>query len=183
MRDEYKVVILDDNKNILNGLKHMLDSSVINFRVYCFDKPDDNFWKLVNKVNIDLFVIDIRLGVNNGRDITDEIIKNKRGSLFLFISGYKYTIESLSRFTGRCTFDFMSKPIDKEIFINRIMVLLSTFKSLIQHTSKDPEDKCYTSFRDHYRTLLENDRLVIENFKEAMDKEFFHLNQDITKIF
>lgn len=176
MNNSYKVVILDDNEIILEGLKYILDSNIINFEVFCFDKPDEHFWKLTNEVNIHLFIIDILLGVENGRNVVDKIIKNKRGSAFLFISGYDYSFESLSKFTGKCAFDFMSKPIDKDVFMNRVAILLNSVKPLTQ----SPPQKTYgpyDSLRTHYRKLLERDKIMIQTFKDNMDKEIAYLSQ------
>lgn len=174
MKNSYKVIVLDDNEIILQGLKYILDSNIINFEVFCFEKPDDNFWKLTNETNIDLFIIDICLGAENGRNIVDKIIKDKRGSAFLFISGYDYSLESLSKFAGKCVFDFMTKPIDKDIFMNRVVILLNSVEPLIQSPSqKGP----YDSLRKHYRKLLERDKIMIQNFQDNMDRELTYLSQ------
>jgi two-component SAPR family response regulator len=178
MNDSYKVVILDDNEIILESLKFILNSNIINFEVFCFTKPDEHFWELVDKIKIDLFIVDIKLGAENGRNIVDKLINDGKKSVFLFISGYDYSLESLSKFAGRCIFDFMSKPIDRDIFINRVVMLLNSIRPLSLSLTCEKIGP-YSSLRTHYRKLLEQDRILIDNFKYNMDKEFAYLSQDL----
>jgi FixJ family two-component response regulator len=167
MNDEnHKLVILDDNKTVLASLNDMLNKSSLSCDVYCFSKAQKNFWDVIEDIDVDLFIIDIRLGDEDGRNVTEQIIEKKRGCLFLFMSGYDYTIDSLSNFKGKCIYDFMAKPISQYSFINRIVSLLNiakTFKPL----AKEPDD----SIRNQFNRIVQRDKNMIENFRENMYTE------------
>jgi len=186
MSDEkHKIVILDDKFEVLNNLREMLEKNICDCNIFCFDKTDDSFWNLINEVEVDLFIIDIRLGDVDGRNITEKIIKKKRGSLFLFISGYDYTIDSLTRFKGKCVYDFMAKPIVRDIFVNRVIILLNLARSfrplakacLCGNYEYKSDDENIDSVRAHYRELLEQDKVMIQSFKKDMDKEFAFISK------
>ena len=168
---DHSIVVLDDDSEVLDNIKDILDRNIKKCDLVCFDKADDNFWDLIKKIKVDLFIIDIHLGSKDGRDITEKIIREKRGSLFLFISGYDYTIESLSRFRGRCVYDFMAKPIVYKDFVNRIEVLLSVAKSfrllaeeyICENNGYEHESGEFV--RARYRKILEQDKIMIQSLK------------------
>jgi len=172
MRNIYQVLILDSDKHISDGLKYVLEQCIMNFNVFCFNEINNKFYKLIEKVKIDLFIVDTCM--TNIVDIIERIIIRNRGSLFLFISGCDDTLKSLSKFSGRCVFDFMSKPIDKEIFLNRVILLLNSIDPL---DKRKYEGKAYASLRSRYEETLEANKNIIENFKNYMDEEFANLTQ------
>jgi len=172
MNKKYKVVILDDNIELLDSLNKMFDKNSPSSDVYCFSKVDDDFWNLIEDIDIDLFIIDIRLGDDDGRSITERIIEKKRGSVFLFMSGYDYTIDSLSSFKGKCIYDFMPKPIVQDSFISRIVSLLNiakTFKPLAAECFPQLE-KSLDDIRNQFKEMVDRDKNMIEAFRNNMYK-------------
>jgi DNA-binding NtrC family response regulator len=170
MEKNYKIVILDDNIELLDSLNKMFEKNSTACDVYCFSKVDNDLWNLIEDIDIDLFIIDIRLGDDDGRSITERIIEKKRGSVFLFISGYNYTIDSLSNFKGKCVYDFMAKPIVQDSFISRIVSLLNiakTFKPLIEECLPDLGESD-ESIRTQFRKMVQQDKTMIKNFRENM---------------
>jgi len=177
MNENHKLVILDDNKAVLASLNDMLNKSSLSCDVYCFLKAQKNFWDIIEDIDVDLFIIDIRLGDEDGRNVTEQIIEKKRGCVFLFMSGYDYTIDSLSNFKGKCIYDFMAKPISQYSFINRIVSLLNiakTFKPLAKEYFPqliEPDD----SVRNQFNKMVQRDRTMIKNFRENMTTPIFTL--------
>jgi len=171
MSNSYQVVIIDSDTAMLNSLKCVLECSTINFNTFCFNKINDNFYGLIKKIKMNLFIVDVCM--NNVTEIIDKIIQYKKDSVFLFIYDCDNFIEPFSKFSGKYIFDFISKPIDKEIFINRVLILLNSIIPTVQKVS----DKQYFSLRNHYKKLLKNNRNLIENFKDDMDKEFAYISQ------
>jgi len=169
MEKNHKIVILDDNNEILDSLHDILNNSLLPCDVYCFSKVDKDFWDVIEDIDIDLFIIDIRLGDNDGRTITERIIEKKRGSVFLFISGFDYTIDSLSNFKGKCVYDFMSKPIVQDSFMTRINSLLNiakTFKPLVKEYFPTLESE--ETVRFEFKKMVEQDKVMIKSFRENM---------------
>ena len=172
MEKNHKIVILDDNNEILDSLHDILNNSLLPCDVYCFSKVDKDFWDVIEDIDIDLFIIDIRLGDDDGRSITERIIEKKRGSVFLFMSGYDYTIDSLSSFKGKCIYDFMPKPIVQDSFISRIVSLLNiakTFKPLAAECFPQLE-KSLDDIRNQFKEMVDRDKNMIEAFRNNMYK-------------
>jgi len=172
--NHYKIIILDDNLGTLETINDIIVNSKISTDIFCFPNVDDNFWDVIEDIDVDLFIVDIRLGTDDGRNITDEIIKRKRGVIFLFISGYDFSLDSLIRFKGRCVYDFMAKPITPEPFITRIQCLLNisqTYKVLVNDVknfaNSNEENSIYT-LRKKYEDMLRKDRMMIRSLKESI---------------
>lgn len=123
------VVILDDNPDLLDFYEEIfLEHRRINSN--CFVDTSYNFFKYINQNHTDLFIIDIVLSAGkNGIKISEEIIKRGKGSVFLFTSGYNYNKESLKHLKGKCVYDFMSKPFNKEEFLITVHTLLNISNS------------------------------------------------------
>lgn len=168
---KYKIVILDDNIEMLDLLNDMLNKSEINCDIYCFSDVDDNFWKLIEDVDIELFIVDIHLAGDDCRTVTERIIERKRGSVFLFISGYNYSIDSLSNFKGKCIYDFMAKPIVLYSFISRIRALLNiveSFKPLVKKYFPEYNEESIDPIRNIFIEMIKKDKDMIRSFRENM---------------
>jgi CheY-like chemotaxis protein len=72
-----------------------------------------------------LFIVDVRLGEIDGRDLAMEMPQICRSTPFLFISGYPFADDELLQFTNFLTVDFIAKPFSLKILANRVKILLA----------------------------------------------------------
>jgi len=123
------IFVIDDDKIVLEMIKRMLDSRT-DCDVFTFHNPRDIFEH--EKFNVvDLFIIDISLGKEDGRCIYKEAVKKGIHPPCLFISGsiMDVTFEGLDNLDDLCIFDFTRKPIiSVKKFLNRICLLLKFSK-------------------------------------------------------
>jgi DNA-binding NtrC family response regulator len=162
------ILIAEDNIESLDLYKNLLTSKLPSCKVYSYDKINDEFYKLIKYNDIDLFIMDVRLAGSDARDITEKIIKNDRGSMFLFISGYDYNIRSFKKFKGKCIYDFMAKPFEIDAFLSCVVTLLNistTYKTFVESlTSID-------STRSYYMNQIKKDKQMIECLRKDLFKD------------
>jgi DNA-binding NtrC family response regulator len=132
LESQQKIVVLDDDPSLLEYLNIVLNKQFSDCVVKCYDYPTAEFFKYVTENQVDVFIMDIKLGkFENGIKLTEDIIYKKRGTIFLFISGYPFNKSDFEHLNGRCVYDFMNKPLDPDNFIVVVSTLLniaSTYK-------------------------------------------------------
>lgn len=170
LENQQNIVVLDDDEDSLMFLKTVLKPfSECNVKYY--DYPTAEFCKYVHENQIDLFVMDIRLGkFENGIKLSEDIIYKKRGSLFLFISGYDYDKSDFNHLNGKCVYDFLQKPLDIEKFVIVVSTLLniaSTYKISFKNTRIVPRENDMDEIRKRYMKQIEEDRVLIQRLKDA----------------
>ena len=119
---EQTIFVIDDDKDILKTLTGYLTD----YKVHTFSNCDDLLKSdLIDEVN--LFIIDIKLGSKDGRNLCRDLIKQGYESPCLFISGYinEDVSKMFNMLPDNCLYDFMQKPINMSILKNRIRLLLS----------------------------------------------------------
>lgn len=169
LEDKQNIIVLDDDNDSLTLFKNILQAfPECNIKYY--DYPTTDFCDYVWKNQIDLFIMDIRLGkFENGIKLSEDIIYKKRGSLFLFISGYTYKKTDFDHLNGKCVYDFLQKPLDIEKFVIVVSTLLniaSTYKVSFVNTRIAPrENAMMDSIRKNYMKQIKADRELIQRLK------------------
>ena len=165
---DFNIVILDDADDVLKLLREAFNTFFGN-RVHLktFSKDNSEFYKYIDRVNIDLFIVDMIIGNGlDGLEIAEKIINNKSGRVFLFISGHSgYDISTFSGLTGMCIYDFMAKPFSLDEFLSACVSLLNisfTYDLIKKHDEENPSKK---GMRQYYSRLLEKDKEMIKNLK------------------
>ena len=132
MSDNKQVIfILDDEIKVTNMLKEYLNKKIPDVYVYTFNTCAD-MMKHPVLLDVCLFIIDIELGTDiRGNQVAHEIYKNKLNIPYLFISNENYEYECFSRYGY--TYDFIKKPFDLNMILNRILVLLKVGKTYHDH--------------------------------------------------
>ena len=136
-------VICDDNLNIVNKLKEMLEILFIKNDIsakvgFCTDKPEEVL-KYEKENTVDVLILDINLNSKmSGIDLAQAIRKNNKNVYIIFSTGHlEYTLIAYSV----KTFDYLPKPITLErleVTIKRLLEDLntSTHKNFIKLNSK-----------------------------------------------
>ena len=124
-------VLCDDNLNIVNKMKEMLEIIFIKHDIEAnVNFISDNAHDMLNFINehhVDVAILDVNLNSNiSGIDLAKEIRKNNKDIYIIFSTGHlEY---SLVAYTVK-TFDYLPKPITIERLETTINRLLDDIKS------------------------------------------------------
>ena len=106
--DDKNVVVVDDDESTLKIIKEILNRSLPECNTEYFNKLSPSFCNYVYKKEIDLYILDVILGNDdyNGISLSEKIMDANQGSIFLFMSGYDYTIDSFKNLSGKRVYSF-----------------------------------------------------------------------------
>lgn len=138
MQTNQKIVVIDDDKSILKLLETMLTNDFPNCSIHLFDSIDNNLHEFLSYNEVSLYIVDIELNDKDkkGTDFALEVVKHRDGAIFLFVSGYDYSLDSFSEFKGKAIYDFIQKPVSSIELTSRVSVLLN-----ISRTYNDMENR------------------------------------------
>lgn len=113
---EGHVLIVDDEKNIRRTLRMVLDGE--GYTTHDVATAADAIAEIEKRPNLDLILLDVRLGEDNGLELLEKIKapegtgKIDRNVPVVMISGHA-SIEEAVRATRLGAFDFLEKPLDR----------------------------------------------------------------------
>jgi len=104
------VIIVDDNKIVLSGALPIIEKALPNAEVIGFGKPSEAI-RYARENRVALAFLDIELGLSNGIDLCDELLKMKPRMNVVFLTAYpEYSVEAWNTEAS----GFMVKPITLE---------------------------------------------------------------------
>lgn len=174
------IVVIDDEKVMLDYLQSALKPFNKTCNIKCFDKISDDFFCFIKNNRVDLFIMDVVLGSNNAIKLSQEIVYKRQGSIFLFISGYDYSRESFKHLNGKCVYDFIAKPLKIETLQTIVSTLLNisaSYKITFLDSNIVPKEEHVEDMRKNYMRLIEQDKLLIKKFRNGFEE----LSMDLTK--
>ena len=110
-----KILIVEDEKSILNILESILSDEIENSEIIVAENGFDAF-KLIEKNDFDLIISDIKMPKLLGTELLHQSLQLKPESVFIMISGHA-DIDIAVGCLRKGAYDFISKPID----INRLI--------------------------------------------------------------
>ena len=167
IKKEHSILVVDDNTDILDTINESVKNLMPDLNIQTCSHINCTFYDYIYQNNFDLCIMDVILGNDDAREISDEILDIKDDLIFLFISGYNFNLESFSHLRGRCIYDFMSKPFSVETLLTSIITLLNistTYKLLKRE--KDNID----NVRKFYWKKIKEDKLMIKAFRNECKK-------------
>ena len=168
------IVVVEDDITMVDFYKDSLKTIVKQTNIFSFNSICDNLFKTIKEHTIDLFVVDIRLGNDDGIELASNILTKITSATFLFISGFDYTDESFVKLDGKCIYDFMLKPIAIEELAIRSKGLLNvsrSFNHFLKHVKNiegEYIDLKLGSLRDRYFDMVKQDRYMIQELKRQI---------------
>ena len=120
----FRILIVDDDKNIRYVLKEILDA---NGYVSFTAKDSDEAFDVLEREHIDLAVVDIMMPGKNGYELTREL-RDYSGDFPILMVSAKQMPEDRKRGFVAGIDDFMAKPIDTDEFLLHIKALLRRYK-------------------------------------------------------
>ena len=104
------VIIVDDNKIVLNGAKSVIEKALPNASINGFSKPSEAL-KFAQENRVALAFLDIELGLTNGIDLCNALLDIHPRMNVVFLTAYpEYSVEAW----GTKASGFMVKPITLE---------------------------------------------------------------------
>ncbi len=108
MEDIGKILIVDDERSILNFFKRLLKDS--NYEIVCVDNGEEAT-ELIKKNYFDLIITDLRIGSFDGMELLKAVKQINSDIEVIIITGYG-TIESAVESVQLGAYDYITKPLD-----------------------------------------------------------------------
>ena len=122
-----KILFLDDEENIINGLKRML-RPLRNEMEFHFFTDSDEAIKSLDEIEYDIIVSDMRMPKIDGSEFL-KLVKNKQAHATRFILSGHADDELIIKSIG-VSHQFLSKPCDAEVIISKFRKTLELRKKL-----------------------------------------------------
>lgn len=137
----YKVVIVDDEPMIREGLRTLIDWESLGFTVVSTAKNGIEAFKKYNQEHLDLMIVDIRMPEMDGLSLLGKIRQENTAIHFLILSGYAefdYAKQAMASHVE----DYLLKPLDEAELIEalkkiRIKLDKSKEKDQLTHLEKE----------------------------------------------
>jgi putative nucleotidyltransferase with HDIG domain len=155
-----RVLFLDDDQNIINGLKRMLRSLRDEMEFHFFTDSDEAISK-INELNFDIIVSDMRMPKIEGSEFLKIVTKIQPNATRFILSGHaddELIIKSIG-----VSHQFLSKPCDAEVIISKFRKTIKLRESL---EIKSFDEKILNSLEE-LKTLPQ----IYSNVKEKMEKD------------
>ena len=121
-----KVLLVDDEPFILQGLKLLVDWEKEGFRVAGTAANGMEALAFLKKEKVDLVIADIKMPQMTGLELLEHIRKEKiSDAYFVILSGYAEFSFAQQAMQNDCT-DYLLKPVDSEILckvLNKVLAL------------------------------------------------------------
>lgn len=165
-----KVLLVDDEPFILEGLKHLIDWEQEGFEIAGTAANGLEALEFLQKKKADLIIADIKMPQMTGLELLEKIRKEAiSDACFVVLSGYAEFGFAQQAMQHGCT-DYILKPVDREILLkmlNKVMALSSQEKSDIEKNKKMKQ----AYLARHIISLVQGkfDQLNLEYVREHME--------------
>ncbi len=132
--DKRRILFVDDEPNILDGLRRMLRSMRKEFEL-CFAENAKEALEMMEKEEFDVVVSDMRMPGMDGAELLTEIQKRYPHSIRIMLTG-QADEESTLRTIG-VVHQFLAKPCDPEKLKNILLRASALHRLMIDGTLKD----------------------------------------------
>ncbi|MFO7850749.1 MAG: sigma-54 dependent transcriptional regulator [Spirochaetia bacterium] len=137
---KFNVLVVDDEKNIREGLKTSLEMD--DYTVHLAEDGKQG-WNLVNNRDIDLVIADLKMPGLSGEDLLKRITSSYPTIPVIILTGHG-TIESAVEAMRNGAFDFVTKPVNLDRLSLLVKRALSNRELVLQHRSLQEEVKRLT---------------------------------------
>lgn len=134
--DNYKILIVDDNKNNLSTLRAVLEQ-IENIDIIEAENGVDTLIKAASS-SINLIILDIQLPDMNGYEIA-KILKSRKKTMnipIIFATAIFTTEEFIKKGFEIGAIDYLFKPLNEEQLLNKVKYYFSLYKKQMQLTEE-----------------------------------------------
>ncbi|MDH5762616.1 MAG: response regulator [Nitrospinota bacterium] len=142
-----RILIIDDDLDFSDSLKLILDHE--NYNILLAHDREEALSAVENQP-VDIALVDIRLGQDDGIEVLTEILKIKPDVICIMITGFG-SIETAVHALKNGAYDYLRKPVNPEELLATIRrgfekIRLIKEKSAIENTLKEIEQQIRASF-------------------------------------
>jgi len=113
-----RLLIVDDEIDMIEGLKRILSYELENAEVTVVSRPLDAL-ELAGKEPFDLILLDIQMPDMNGLDLLQEMLKADPWLTIIMMTAYG-SIETAVEAIKRGAYDFITKPLEHDVLFRTI---------------------------------------------------------------
>lgn len=169
------VLIADDEKIVLEGLKYIINWDELGFSICQTASDGEDALEKILSLNPDLVLIDIRMPKKNGVEVVQAAVEQGYTGKFIILSGV--TDFKLAQTAMRYGVDFyLTKPIDEEELEHAV----TTVRELIESESKN--QTFYAQYRDRAKQGILQDIMKDTCDYSRLDLDDLHLNANIYQV-
>lgn len=167
-----KVLLVDDEPFILQGLKLLVDWEKEGFRIAGTAANGMEALAFLKKEKVDLVIADIKMPQMTGLELLEHIRKEKiSDAYFVILSGYAEFSFAQQAMQNDCT-DYLLKPVDSEILckvLNKVLALRN--REELDHEKNRKLEQAYLA--RHMIALIQGkfDDLNVRYIHETCDAE------------
>lgn len=169
------VLIADDERVVLEGLKYIIDWHELGFAVCGTASNGADALEKILSLNPDLCLLDIRMPKMNGIEVVQAAVEQGYTGKFIILSGV--TDFKLAQTAMRYGVDFyLTKPIDEE----ELAQAVSDLRRLI--LSEEKNQTFYRQYRDKAKQSILKEILLNTCDYYKLDLDDLHLNANIYQV-
>jgi two-component system, response regulator YesN len=157
----YKVVLIDDEPLVIEGLLSMINWSQHGFKISGYTYDGASGMKMIEEMEPDLVITDIRMPEIDGLTMIKQCQKRiKKPISFIVLSGYN-DFDYIKEALDLKSLSYILKPIDEEEIYNELDKIRTFFEQQQIKTTRLQENI-------HLVTRMTVNRLVEEPYKETL---------------
>jgi RNA polymerase sigma factor (sigma-70 family) len=145
------VVIVDDDLDVREGVKALVESVGLQCQVY--SSPKD-FLKRSPADDPSCIILDVRLPEMNGLDLQAELARDCQGPPIIIISGYG-DIPMTVRAMKAGAVAFLTKPMREQDVLDAVLAALK------QHQARLEQERSFDQLRSRFQRLTDREREVL----------------------
>lgn len=169
------VLIADDEKIVLEGLKSIIDWNALGFTICQTASDGQDALDKILSLNPDLVLIDIRMPKRSGVEVVQAAVEHGYTGKFIILSGV--TDFRLAQTAMRYGVDFyLTKPIDED----ELEQAVRSVHELIRAQAKNRT--FYAQYRDKAKQSILHDIMAGTCDYERLDLDDLHLNANIYQV-
>lgn len=162
----YKLIIIDDEQLVRDGLKTTIDWSALNIEIVAECSNGLLGLKAIHKYCPDLVICDIRMPVLDGLQLAEKLAAEKFDCAFIFYSGHS-DFEYVSKALEYGVMRYLLKPIDNESLIEKIQEVIREIEARREKTRVIEQ---YQLGLPMFKSNLIEQLMTGENTQEILEK-------------
>lgn len=176
MQGRYKLVIVDDEHIIREGLANAVDWQSLDVRVVAECKNGEEAYRAVRQFEPDIILSDVRMPVMDGLELAEKLAADNFDGAVLFYSGYS-DFEYVRAALDYGVSGYVLKPAENEELLNKVReAIVALEKRRKNRAAFESLASGLTSIKEMYFRKLEEgtDDESLRNQLAVLNVEFYH---------
>jgi len=177
---KYKVLIVDDEKIIREGLQKHIDWETLNLEVIGLASSAEEAFEIFTTNIPDILITDIRMRGRDGLELVEALLGKGYTPYTIVISGYDDFNYARRAIQLSLVKEYILKPVDTDYLSNLLQKLVGQLNS----TSKSQENILLSEYSDFIKLLKSNgyNRFKTIQALKTQDKEYVNETMDIISV-